>query len=94
MPGIKRLRSIVAWVIVALLCGLAPPPAAADAPDDIAEYLSRLEKLGFAGSVVIVQHGRPLLARGYGLADRTGSVPWTPATVSTIGSLTKQKIFG
>ena len=88
MPARNRLRSSAVAMLVALVS--AWTPAFADASADIAEYLSRLEKLGFAGSLVIVQNGRPVLARGYGIADRGGSVPWTPATVSTIGSLTKQ----
>ena len=68
-------------------------PAETGATDPIAEiqqYLERLEKLGFAGSLVLAQNGVPLLAEGYGLADRERGIPWTPATVSTIGSITKQ----
>ncbi len=57
---------------------------------DTQEYLKRLEKLGFAGVVLIARDGTPLLARGYGLADREHGIRWTPATVSTIGSITKQ----
>ncbi len=54
------------------------------------EQLQRLEKLGFAGVVLITRDGAPLLAQGYGLADRERGIRWTPATVSTIGSITKQ----
>lgn len=57
---------------------------------DTREYLHRLEKLGFAGVVLIARDDTPLLAQGYGLADREHGVRWTPATVSTIGSITKQ----
>ena len=53
-------------------------------------HLARLEKLGFAGVVVVARNGAPLLAEGYGLADRERQLKWTPATVSTIGSITKQ----
>ncbi len=57
---------------------------------DTREYLRRMEKLGFAGVVLIARDGTPLLAQGYGLADRERGIRWTPATVSTIGSVTKQ----
>jgi CubicO group peptidase (beta-lactamase class C family) len=60
------------------------------AAEEISAYLDRLEKLGFAGSVVIAKAGRPILAAGYGLADRERGIPWGPGTVSTIGSITKQ----
>lgn len=57
---------------------------------DTRDYLQRLEKLGFAGVVLIARNGTPLLAEGYGPADRERKVPWTPATVSCTGSITKQ----
>jgi CubicO group peptidase (beta-lactamase class C family) len=53
-------------------------------------YLKRLEKLGFAGVVLVAKGDTPLLAEGFGLADRERGVPWTPGTISDIGSITKQ----
>ena len=58
--------------------------------DDIRQYLNRLEKLGFAGVVLIAHDGDVRLAEGYGHADRDRGVSWSPGTVSTIGSITKQ----
>ncbi len=43
----------------------------------------------FSGSILVAREGRVLLANGYGLADREGGVPNTPATKFRIGSLTK-----
>lgn len=57
---------------------------------DTKEYLSRLEKLGFSGVVLVAVAGEPVLAQGYGLADRERGIPWTPGTISCIGSITKQ----
>ncbi|MGA2531447.1 MAG: serine hydrolase domain-containing protein [Candidatus Aminicenantales bacterium] len=57
---------------------------------DTKEYLSRLEKLGFAGVVLVAVSGEPALAQGYGLADRERGIPWTPGTISCVGSITKQ----
>jgi len=78
-----------------LLSALLASPSWAQGTDpgrlsDLHEYLTRLEKLGFAGVVAISQNGSPEFAAGYGLADREEHVPWNPATVSTIGSITKQ----
>jgi CubicO group peptidase (beta-lactamase class C family) len=58
--------------------------------EDTKAYLSRLEKLGFAGTVLVAQNGEPVIAEGYGLANREKAIGWTPSTVSTIGSITKQ----
>ena len=67
-------------------------PSAADnaAAADTRTYLSRLEKLGFAGVVLVARGNTPVFAEGFGLADREHGLRWTPATVSTIGSITKQ----
>ena len=43
-----------------------------------------------AGVVVIADRGNPILVEGYGLADRANGVRWSPGTVSTVGSITKQ----
>jgi CubicO group peptidase (beta-lactamase class C family) len=88
--GMKRA------MIGALIAVLAGPMTVAGAGDDraaVAEtrtYLQRLEKLGFAGVVLVARGDEPILAEGYGLADRERGLPWTPATVSTVGSITKQ----
>lgn len=74
----------------------SPPPAAPAPGDPVAfaadthDYLSRLQAWGFSGVVLVARGETPLLARGYGLADRERGIPWTPGTVSDIGSITKQ----
>lgn len=89
-------RFLTLWMGVSLL-GCVASGGGADAPaTDRAfvaptkEYLGKLEKLGFAGSVLVARHGQPLLEAGYGLADRESNVRWTPSTISTVGSITKQ----
>jgi len=84
-----------AWCLAAVfVASLVPARARAQPVEtavmEIGAYLGQLEKLGFAGSVVISKAGRPILAAGYGLADREHGIPWSPGTVSTIGSITKQ----
>ncbi|MDH7447135.1 serine hydrolase domain-containing protein [Aquimarina sp. 2201CG14-23] len=64
--------------------------AASTNKERIANYLDQLENTGFSGSVLVAQHGKILLEKGYGYADRENKVKYTTATVSTIGSITKQ----
>lgn len=61
-------------------------------------YLTRLERYGFSGAVLIAEvpkggswgtDGRVVLRRGYGMADRDAQRPYAADTVSTIGSVTK-----
>jgi len=94
----KKSRILSAILLAALAVILSPaagPGSAAAEPNrefiaDTRDYLSRLEKLGFAGVVLVSVAGEPVLAQGYGLADRERGIPWTPGTVSCIGSITKQ----
>jgi CubicO group peptidase (beta-lactamase class C family) len=58
--------------------------------DDTQDYMQRLERLGFSGVLLVASHGRPIIAEGFGLADREADRGWSPETVSTIGSITKQ----
>jgi CubicO group peptidase (beta-lactamase class C family) len=53
-------------------------------------YLGALEALGFSGAIVVEHEGQVVLQRGYGLADREARRPYTPSTVQTMGSITKQ----
>ncbi len=66
------------------------PDADKAAVADTRTYLRRLEKLGFAGVVLVAKGETPLFAEGFGLADREHAVRWTPGTISDIGSITKQ----
>jgi len=73
----------------------APQPGPVPEPDKAAvaetrTYLLRLEKLGFAGAVLVARGDTPLLAQGFGLADRESGLRWSPATASNLGSITKQ----
>jgi CubicO group peptidase (beta-lactamase class C family) len=74
---------------------MAQASAETSSPDtaaiaDTRTYLRRLEKLGFAGVVLVAKGEVPLFAEGFGLADREHGVRWTPGTISDIGSITKQ----
>ena len=90
----RNRLSLTRVVIPLALCLCGDPGFAEEVPrtalDEIRNYLGQLETLGFAGVVAIAFEGEPILVEGYGLADREKSIPWSPATVSTVGSLTKQ----
>ena len=43
----------------------------------------------FSGSVLLTHHGRPVLARSHGMADRDRAVPNGPDTVFVLASVTK-----
>jgi len=100
-PFFPALTLVASLLAVAAAPGRGPAPGpipgpAQDPPPDktaVAEtrtYLERLENLGFAGVVLVARGNAPLLAEGYGLADRESGLRWSPATLSNLGSITKQ----
>jgi len=85
------MKSVIPLVLsLFLFSGIAV--AGVDKPfvDDTRAYLSKLEKLGFAGVLLFAEDGKPLIAEGYGLANRETSARWTPNSIGTTGSITKQ----
>src|SRR3970040_1565221 len=54
------------------------------------EYLTRLEKFGFSGAAIASKNGEIILSKGYGWGNREKKIPFTPETVSSIRSITKQ----
>lgn len=98
---VTGLTALVAFASLAVSQAASPAPLVLQkptpAPDsdraaaaDTLTYLKRLEKLGFAGVVLVARGTAPVFAEGFGLADRERNLRWTPATVSCIGSITKQ----
>jgi CubicO group peptidase (beta-lactamase class C family) len=57
---------------------------------NIDRYLSGMEVIGFSGAIIVIQGDEVLLRKGYGLADRETRRQYTPNTIQTSGSVTKQ----
>ena len=57
---------------------------------NIDHYLSGMEALGFSGAIIVTHRGEVVLREGYGLADREARRPYTPTTIQSCGSITKQ----
>ncbi len=58
--------------------------------NNIDDYLTYMESLGFSGAIVVAHEGEKILSRGYGYADRENKIPFTAHTVQSNGSNTKQ----
>lgn len=57
---------------------------------NINRYLSAMEAIGFSGAIIVSNGDEVVLRKGYGLADRESRRPYTPTTVQSHGSITKQ----
>lgn len=106
IPEMAKFQDLIALALTAVLigCGSAvsrPGEGYADRSgpavrqeSEIAEridrYLLAMEALGFSGAIIVSHGGDVVLREGYGLAERETRRPYTPTTVQTHGSITKQ----
>ncbi len=92
------LLSLLVSTLTHLPCPINPSSSTEDLrsrPENdivlrIDAYLTRIEAMGFSGAILIEYEGEVALRKGYGLADRESRKPYTPETVQTMGSITKQ----
>lgn len=66
------------------------PVVAGEAGRKLDEYLTRLERFGFAGGALAVRGKDVLLCKSYGMADRARGIPLATDSVFSLGSITKQ----
>ncbi|HNC43381.1 MAG TPA: serine hydrolase domain-containing protein, partial [Acidobacteriota bacterium] len=98
-----KKRQFVFGLLVLMVCGITgygvqeksekQSPAATvrtETGQKLDDYLTRLEKFGFAGGILVAKDGAVILEKGYGLANREQNIPNAVDTVFNIGSITKQ----
>ncbi len=74
-----------------LLCLTLAAAAAALTPERLDQQARAYHELNrFNGAVLVAQSGKPLLAKGYGMANFEWAVPAAPDTRFRLGSITKQ----
>lgn len=89
----ESVKTVLISLITCLIFHCSQPAETVSESKEIkskADYLDRLEKLGFSGAVLIARKDQVLLEKGFGLADREEGIPVAPDTIFTVGSITKQ----
>ncbi len=87
----KRIPRSKAVLIVVLLLFVLSSVLADDRTDEVDKLFSQWDKSGSPGcALAIVQDGRIIYKKGYGLANLENDVPITPKSVFYIGSVSKQ----
>jgi CubicO group peptidase (beta-lactamase class C family) len=94
--SVNRLALIVAFGLFLAPFVIAqttpkPPPTDDQITAKFDEYMTAVLRVdGFSGTVLIARDGRPIVSRGYGMANIELNVPNTPESVFRLGSVTKQ----
>ena len=94
----KQLKQRQRSFLMLLILALCAVPGAAQQKTGVQEKLKRIEQMiqqemqqsGAPGlAVAIEQDGKVVYAKGFGYADVENKVPFTPQTVSRVGSISK-----
>ena len=85
------MSPLLPLLALTVLAGTAVPALAGNNPADAVDALMRDYDGRMPGaSVLVLRDGRPLLRKGYGLADLEAGTPATPVTNYRLASVTKQ----
>ena len=95
--AVKRRTAFVALCLLfaQYVSAQTPPalllPSAQQITAKIEEYMSAAARIeNFNGAILIARDGKPIVSKGYGMANIEHAVPNTPQTVFRLGSITKQ----
>jgi CubicO group peptidase (beta-lactamase class C family) len=90
---LRNLRTTLslAFLVFVSQAGLAQAPSNDEIIAKANEYMAAAQKVDkFSGSVLVARDGKPILSKGYGMANYEWNIPNTPETVFRLGSITKQ----
>ena len=90
---IRNLRIFISIAVLSCLsyAAIAQAPSNEEVSAKANEYMAAAEKVDkFSGSVLIARDGKPILSKGYGMANYEWNISNTPDTVFRLGSITKQ----
>jgi len=96
LPYLRRMFTVVlALSIMAVgtassVAGVTDEVVSEPIGTRLAEYLNRLETVGYHGSVLAAKDGEIILHKAYGLADPNTGAPNRLSTLFSTGSVTKQ----
>ncbi len=91
--GFEFMKRVMfaALIFIAAILITAHPASGRNYKHKLEDYLDAAHRLwGFSGAVLVADHGRILLNRGYGMSNQDLGEPNTPETRFFIGSITKQ----
>ena len=99
----KKFNAVNHMIVLVALCAFFNAyvsaqnnAAASKIPDQqitakVDEYMNAAVRVnGFSGSVLVARDGKPIVNKGYGMANIEHAVPNSPQTVFRLGSITKQ----
>lgn len=93
--AITRQLAVFTLILIYASFVTAQSPATLPTNDQITtkvdEYMNAVLQVdGFSGTILIARDGKPIVSKGYGMANIELNVPNTPEKIFRLGSITKQ----
>lgn len=90
-----KSHRLLGWIAICLLVFQAvsaqKPRSDKQIAAEIEQYMkTAVEHEKFSGAILVARDGKPIVSRGYGLANVEHDIPNTPRTVFRLASVTKQ----
>lgn len=88
---IGLLALCLAFAAVTSAQGTSTPLSSSDIAGKVDDYMNAVLSVdGFSGTILVARDGKPIVSKGYGMANIELNVPNTPETIFRLGSVTKQ----
>lgn len=88
-----RIRLLIATLLfahAAFAADLTKPVVKGPVGTKIDDFMTRLERIGYSGALLVAKDGDVVIHKAYGWRDAEAKLPYTIDTASTVGSITKQ----
>ena len=90
-PVLRLIALAVVCLFVFQSTSAQKPKSDKDLAAEIERYMkAAVEFERFTGSIIVARDGKPIVSRGYGLANVEYDAPNTPKTIFRLASITKQ----
>jgi CubicO group peptidase (beta-lactamase class C family) len=86
----KQFLTVISFLLLVVSTTFGQVSKEKDVIKRINNYLSKLEKIGFDGSVLVELNGEKRISKGFGFSNKGGKIKNSSTTVLDIGSITKQ----
>lgn len=86
----KHLAAAIIALTIFIFTGCSQKQSESATSERIKDYLSKLETVGFSGSVLVGIDGETIVSGGYGFSDSANGIRNSSSIIFDIGSITKQ----
>ena len=88
----KAILFVLSFLMVSVVgAQTSTAPTSEQIVSKVNEYMDAAQRIDrFSGSILVARDGKPIVSKGYGMANYEWDIPNSPQTEFKLGSVTKQ----